>query len=223
MRRSAAALLCSVVVGLLTVPSGVSADISAVVSDDVGDVPVGWDVTTGEPTEEQLNGDSPASRVGYLDMVSYSLSLSTETSVYTLWMKLSADLPLEGDALPSGIKVAEWAVWIEDGVWNPALNPVTTWFVIMLTYDGANYDAYVLDYQTKAVVMSLEDVQRAGAEFQMSFPADSIGNPESFYWMTSTRVWWGKPDTYGYRFQDLTDWDAYAGDSGYDIPWPPEI
>lgn len=223
MRRNVTASMCAVAVALLMVPGGVSADVSTVVSDDEGDVPVGWDMTTGEPTEEQLSGNAPASRVGYFDMLSYSLSLNTEASIYTYWMELSADLPLEGDALPSGVKIAEWALWVEDGVWNPVLNPVTTWFVIALTYDGASYDAYVLDYQTKEVVTSLEDIQCAGAEFQISFSADSIGNRESFYWMASTRVWWGQPDTWGFRFQDFTDWDAYAGDLGYDIPWLPEL
>jgi hypothetical protein len=222
MRRSVLTTLCVIVVTVLMVPSGVSAQ-EQIVEDDVNDVPVWWDPETGATTEEPLSGNSRLSRVDYLDMVCYKLSLDPATNVYTLWMKVSGNLPVEGDALPSGMKVVEWGLWIEDGIWNPYFNPIAPLFLIALAYDGAGYDAYVLDCQANQVVMSLEDFWCAGAELQFSFPADSIGDRESFYWMTSTRVWLGQPDTYGFRFADMTDWDACPGDEGYDILWPPEL
>lgn len=222
IRRSVLTLLYATVVTVLMAPTGVSA-LEQIVEDDENDVPVFWDAETGATVEEPLSGNSCLSRIDYLDMICCKLSLDPATSVYTLWMEVSGGLPVEGDALPSGIKIVEWGLWIEDGVWNPYFNPITPYFLVALAYDGTSYDAYVLDCQTNEIAMSLEDEDfwHAGAELQFSFPTDSIGDPESFNWMTSTRVWCGQPDTYGYRFTDMTDWDACPGDEGYDLTWPP--
>jgi len=83
-----------------------------VAENDVNDVPVWWDAETGATTEEPLSGNTRLSLVDYLDMVCYKLSLDPATSVYTLWMEVSGDLPVKGDALPSGVKVVEWGPWI---------------------------------------------------------------------------------------------------------------
>lgn len=226
MREGYAVLLSMAVVGLMTVPGSVSADVYEMpISDAEDDLPVGWDVVTGEPTYEQLNSNWPMARVGYMDMVSYKLALDTDTGTFTFWMKVNGDLPSDESALPSGVKVVEWAMWIdppETGSWNPVRNPVVSLYLIALQYDGESYSGWIMDYETKEIVLELDDMTVSGAEFQITFPAGSVGDIQSFWWSTSTRVWWGQPGTYGFRFADFTDWDAYPGDLGYTILWPPE-
>ena len=146
--------------------------------------------------------------------------LSLKKGEYTFGMELATDLPEEGTALPTGVKVAEWAVWIDPSPFNAIINPVAPLFVIALRYDGVSYSAFIMDYATMLSVPATFSVD--GSEFTLEFTTDSIGDLEIEWWSPLVRVWYGPVDSGGYMFVDVVDLEPIDGYVYIDLPWPPE-
>lgn len=220
MARGLIAILSAIVVGMMMVPGSVSADDPLVeATDREGDMPWCIDMETGEPIYSPCAGDRALLGVGCLDMKSYWLTQNALTGQYTFGMELYGALPTEGDAMPYGIKAAEWAMWIDPEPWT-YVNEVVPLYAISLTYDGSSYDVSLIVVESKEVVRSVVfEISSDRSELQMSFPAESIGYLDFSWWCPSTRGYWGLPDTYGYRFMDFPDWYVCEGQVGYDLPW----
>jgi hypothetical protein len=186
------------------------------ISDAEGDVPWSYDTQTGETKDQIWSSNPPIVQVGYFDMISYSLSLDGD--YYTFWMKLAAELPVAGDALPSGTVAGEWAMWIDPAPWNPTLGPGGSLFMIKLTYNGSGYAACLVNYATKEET-PLESSDHLGSELWISFHASVVDGQESLWWCASTRSYTGS-GVYSFRFVDWTDWDVADGQEWYSIPWP---
>ena len=216
MRKVMVAVLSAIVVGLMLVPSGVSAGITTVVVQDrTGDLGFGVN-GTGEISKLWAD-NAPVAQAKYLDMASAWLSQKAKT--YTFGMELAAALPKEGSALPGGIKLVEWAVWIDPSPYNVNTNPVLPLFLIALRYDGSSYSAFVLDrgtMVTTSVPFSID-----GSKLQLQFSEASIGNRAFEWWSPMVREWTGPLGTSGYWFVDAVDYRLNPGQVYYDIPWPP--
>lgn len=156
-------------------------------------------------------------KVGYFDMVSFSLSYKAKT--YTFGMELAKALPEPGSALPTGFKLVKWLMWIEPEPWNMKYNNIPSLYTIQLTYDGSKYAAELKDYSTGDVLATLP-FKVDGSKLQLQFSAASIGNLESFYFMPCTVVVWAVTGA-GYWDLDSTDPGAAPGQVWWDIPWPP--
>lgn len=220
MARGLMAVLSAIVVGMMMVPGSASAENPLVeATDREGDMPWCVDMETGEPIYSPCAGDRALLGVGCLDMKSYWLTQNAVTGQYTFGMAFYGALPAEGDAMPYGIKAAEWAMWIDPEPWT-YVNAVVSLYLIRLTYDESSYDAVLIDYVANAVVASVGfEISSDRSELQMSFPAELIGYLDFSWWTASTRGYWGLPDTSGFRFMDFPDWNVYEGQVGYDLPW----
>ncbi len=215
MRKAIVGLLSSIVVGLLLVPNGVAAKAeSTVVQDLRGDLGPKMDFSTGEllvawPDEMVLK------KVGYFDILSFSLSYSKRETTYTFAMTVANALPIAGTPLPAGWKFLRWLMWIEDEPWIYGVNDPTL-YVVQLIYDGSTYAGQLKDYRTGMILETLP-FEVAGSTLQIEFPAASIGNMDSFWWMPCTVVNWSAA---GYWDLDTTDPGAAPGQVAWDIPWP---
>jgi hypothetical protein len=199
-------------------PNGLAAGTKATVVQDLrGDQGPKIDFSTGEMLVAWP--DSMAlKKVGYLDMLSFSLSYSTKEKTYTLGMEVANALPDPGAALPTGWKLLRWLMWIDTEPWFYGVNDPTV-YTIQLTYDGLAYAAQLKDYQTGAVLETLA-FEVSGSTLQVEFTAASIGNMGSFWWMPCTVVHWSVPLGAGYWDLDTTDPGAAPGQVMWDIPWP---
>ncbi len=186
--------------------------------DEVGDIPIYWSNADGSPVSNVWSSNPPLAQVGYFDMTSYSLTL--EGDHYRFCMSVLADLPVEGEAIPSGITVGEWAMWIDPEPFNWVLNPVTPLFTIELLYDESEYSAYLVDYSsgTRAMIPP-ESHEQSGTELWIEFSADVVAglDLENLWWAATTRIHTGS-GTYTFRFVDISNWDPVL--QAYDIPWP---
>ena len=210
------ALLSAIVVGLLLVPSGVSAGTSTAVVEDIGgDLGLGVDKKTSE-ISRLWPENVPVADAAYLDIV--SSSLSQKGKAYTFGMELAAALPKEGTALPQGTKLVEWALWIDPSPYHVTLNPVAPLFLIALRYDGSSYSAFILDFGTMVTTPVKSSVD--GSSIQLEFSAASIGNLPFEWWSPMVRVWWGNLGSAGSWFVDAIDFGTAPGQVYYDLPWP---
>ena len=213
------AVLSAIVVGIMLVPSGVSASPKATcVEDRTGDVGFGFSPKTGEILQAPWGPSTPWVAVGYFDIAAASLSQKGQT--YTFGMELATKLPKEGTALPDSIKRAEWQLWIDPSPWNMATNPVASLFKIALVYDGSEYSAGLWDASTGAFLKSLPFTVN-GSAFQVEFSAASIGELEIHWWCPFTQVWQGVLGSWGTAFLDGIDWGSAPDQVYYDFPWPP--
>jgi hypothetical protein len=189
-----------------------------VVPDSPDDFAINYDLETCEATVLWKENTALVSSGGYFDALSYSLSFKANT--YTFGMELSAPLPDEGVALPSGLKHVAWTMWIDASPWHPVYNPTPSLFTIALNYDGANYYAVLIEGE-KIIGTVLEtllfDVD--GSQFQVQFSASSIGNLEDFWWCPCVHVWAGPVNTMAQWWVDTVDPGAYDGQIWWDIPW----
>ena len=212
-----AALLCAIAAGLMLVPNGASTGaMMTVVQDSTGDIGFGVDPKTGL-IMQTWEDNTPVSKAGYFDMASTWLSQKGKT--YTFWMELAAELPKEGSPSPTGIHLAEWAVWIDPSPYNCVTNTVASLFLIALRYDGASYAAFVVDYSTMTTTPIPFSVD--GSKLQLQFSAASIGGLAFEWWSPLVRAWWGQLGTSGYWFVDAVDLGSATGQEYMDIPWPP--
>ncbi len=218
MNRVIIGYLSVIVAGLMLVPGCVSAGtLTMVVEDAEGDLGFGVNPKTGGIMHYWAD-DAPVAKAEFLDMVSTWLSLKKD--VYTFGMELAAELPEEGDPLPDGFKVVEWALWIDPSPYNVITNPVPPLFLITLRYDGSSYSAFILDYATMLVAPVEFSVE--GTQFQLQFTSASIGELELEWWSPLVRVWWGIIGSAGYWFVDAVDLPLVDGYAYVDLPWPPE-
>lgn len=215
MRKAIVGILSAIVVGLLLVPNGVSArTVSTVVQDMRGDLGPKMDFSTGEvlvawPDEMVLQ------KVGYFDILSFSLSYAKKEATYTFAMNVANALPSPGTPLPDGWKFLTWLMWIETEPWIYGVNDPTL-YVVQLIYDGSAYVGQLEDYRTGVVLETLP-FEVTGSALQIEFSAGSIGAMESFWWMPCTVVNWSAA---GYWDLDTTDPGAAPGQVVWDIPWP---
>jgi hypothetical protein len=181
------------------------------VDDDKGDLMKFFYPATGEP----MNGwgdNAPVVKAGYFDMKYVCLAQKGKT--YTFGEILWADLPQEGDALPSGFAYAAWILWIDSQAWTPATGPVDI-FNIYLWYDGSGYSAWLKDVATGVETPLPFTVN--GNELQIEFTAGSINNMASFWWSGGV---YALKNNGGYMI-DIIDPNTYPGQEYWDIQWPP--
>jgi hypothetical protein len=159
---------------------------------------------------------APMMKARYLDMVSISFGMRDE-GTYVFGMKLAADLPQAGTALPHGIKLIAWLLWLDRAPWTPSSNP-GSYYEIYLMYDGTSYSTVLSNTATHAVTSVPSTIE--GSTFQMQISTDSIGNLASFWWSAATFAltnW----NTLGWC-TDLNDPGVAPGQVWFDIPWPPQ-
>ena len=149
-----------------------------------------------------------------------SVTLSQNGDTYTFVMDLVKALPKEGTPLAKGVRVAEWAIWIDPEPWNPVLNPVAPLARIALFYDGSVYSASVLDYATMDTVQP-ESFSHEGSTVVLVFSAESIGNLQFTWWCPLVHLYLGPMGSGGTIFVDSIDYDATEGQVYGDLPWPP--
>ena len=201
----------------MLIPGSVSAGTLTMVVEDIeGDLGWGVDTKTSE-ISRLLPENVPVADATYLDIVSTWLSLKKVT--YTFGMELAAALPEEGTALPDGVKLVEWAMWIDPSPYHVSLNPVASLFLIALRYDGSSYSAFMLDYGTLVTTPVVFSVD--GSSIQLKFSAASIGDLAFEWWSPLVRAWWGTLGSAGYWFVDAIDFGTAPGQVYYDLPWPP--
>ena len=216
-KKTAIAFALSITVALMMLAQPVSAGtITSLVEDSEGDLGFGVNPKTGG-IMQQWGENTPVAKAGYLDMVSTWLSQKGKT--YTFGMELAAELPKEGSTLSGGMRLVEWAMWIDPSPYNYITNPVAPLFLIALRYDGSSYSAFILDYSTmltESVAFSVD-----GSELQLQFSTDTIGNAAFEWWSPLVRVWWGPLGTPAYWFVDAVDLPPVDGYVYIDLPWPP--
>ncbi|MBN1678367.1 MAG: hypothetical protein JW880_07505 [Candidatus Thermoplasmatota archaeon] len=217
MRGAVAGLLSVVVVALMLVPGAVSAKtLIMVVEDAEGDLGFGVDPHTGG-IMNLWPESTPVAQTEYLDMVSTWMSLRKD--VYTFGMELAVPLPEEGTPLPGGMKLMEWAVWIDPSPYNYITNPVAPLFLIALRYDGSAYSAILVDYETMVTTSTPFSVD--GAKLELQFTSASIGDIAMEWWSPLVRVWWGIMGSAASWFVDAVDLPLVEGYAYIDLPWPP--
>jgi len=199
----------------MVVPSGASAATKTiVVQDRIGDLGTKIDWKTGDISNWWPDTTS-VTKVGYFDMVSFSLSYKAKT--YTFGMELAKALPEPGSTLPTGFKLVKWLMWIDPEPWNMKYNNILSLYTIQLTYDGSKYAAELKDYATGVVLAALPFAVD-GSKLQIEFSAASIGNLESFWFMPCTVVVWAVTGA-GYWDLDGSDPGSVPGQVWWDIPW----
>jgi hypothetical protein len=222
VRRVVIALLSSIVVGVLLIPSSVSAEpMKTTISDRPGDLAM-YDVVfgvakaSGKTISAPSWGDNaPMKKVGYLDMVSLSFG-TLDDGTYEFEVIVAGDSPQAGDALPHGIKLVAWLLWIDTPPWTPG-NPVPSLFEIWVQYDGTGYAAVCRNTATRA--LTLVPFTMGASSFQMQISPDLIGNPASFWWSAATFALTNY-NTLGWMV-DLNDVEKVPGQVWFDMPWPP--
>ncbi len=216
------ALLSVIVAGLMMVPSGVSAGTTSMVVKDMrGDLGPKYDPVDGAVLVSWPETNNLV-KVGYLDMLGFSLSYSSKEKAYTFGMEIAKALPTPGSPLPTGFKMVKWLMWIDAEPWNPKYNPgAPCLFTIQLCYDGSEYVAELVEGSGWGVPVALLPFDVDGSTLKMQFSAASIGNLESFWFMPCTVVMWSLQPYSGYWDLDSTDPGAAPGQVWWDIPWPP--
>src|SRR4030042_4347545 len=178
----------------MLIPGSVSAGtLTMMVEDPEGGLVFGLDMKTGGLARYYTEG-APIAGAGYLDMVSTWLSLKKDT--YTFGIEAAAALPEEGSALPEGVKLVEWAMWIDPSPYNVLINPVPALFLIALRYDGSSYSSFILDYATFLTAPVSFSVE--GSTLQLRFTSAAIGVLALEWWSPLVRAWWGTLGSAGY-------------------------
>ncbi len=225
MRKVVLSLLSVIVVGLMLVPSSVSAGKSTVITvpDRTGDLgKYNVQVTIWRANGVALSnipdwGDNaPVLQSGYVDMVSESFGMVKGT--YIFGMKLAAPLPQAGTQLAPGIVYLTWTLWIESGPWTPTSGG-TTLYQAGIDFDGSSYSSWLYDYRTGAETSLPFTID--GSTLQMQISPASIGNLSSFWWSAGTFV--AKQSYFAPPWLiDQTDLGDAPGQVWCDIPWPPQ-
>ncbi len=193
-----------------------AATITYAVEDPLGDLGFGIDPKTGG-VMQTWGDNTPVVKAGFLDMALTWLSQKGKT--YTFGMEMGAALPEAGSPLPGGMKVVEWAVWIDPSAFNIIIDPCVPLYLIALRYDGSAYEAFLLDYATMEktpIGFSID-----GAKLQLQFTAADIGNLVIQWWSPLVREWTGPVGTSGYWFVDAVNLPLVDGYAYIDLPWPP--
>lgn len=223
MKRAVVALVSAAVVGLMLIPSTVSAvPITSTVSDREGDLGM-YDVLFGVgknsgnviPVVPSWGGNAPMKKVSYLDMKSLSFGEIDEVT-YAYEVTVAGNLPQVGDALPHGIKVVAWLLWIDSPPWTPE-NPAPSVYEIWVQYDGTGYAGIFRNTATGEIAFVPFETDLSSVRIEIS--KDMIGSPEGFYWSGATFAltnW----NTLGWMV-DINDLEKVPGQVWFDMPWPP--
>jgi hypothetical protein len=210
-------LVSAFVASLMLVPGCVSArPMTMVVEDAEGDLGFGVDPQTGG-IMNLWPENNPVAQATYLDMVSTWLSL--KNGVYKFGMEVASALPEEGTPLSGGMKLLEWAMWIDPSPYNYIVNPVAPLFLIALRYDGSSYNAFILDYSTMGEVPAQFSVD--GSKLELTFTSAQIGDIALEWWSPLVRTWFGTLGSAGYWFVDAVNLPLVDGYAYMDLPWPP--
>ena len=222
MRRVLVALLSAIVVGLMLVPSGVSAGTTTIMATDrMGDLGPKYDAALAD-TVVFWPDNMPLTAAGYFDMLSWWFSYSNKDKTYTFGMELAKALPSQGSPLPNGFKEVRWLVWLDNGAWNPKYNPtVASYYTAQLTYDGSEYAAVITQGGTWGPLVATLPFSVDGSKLQIQFSAASIGNLKSFWIMPCTVVQWSLVPYSGYWDLDAADPGSAPGQVWWSVPWPP--
>lgn len=218
MRKTIVAVMSLVVVGMLVVPGSVSAKtLSVEVEDRVGDVAAAWDYSTYDYAA--LLGDGmPIVKVGYFDMTLFQFSLKKDT--YTFSMEMAADLPEEGDPLPTSVRLARYSLWLSTESWD-WVSDVVDYYLMVLWYDGASYSAELLACPSHEVITSLP-FEVEGSRFSVDLPASWMGGVESFWLLPAVNAFHSQNPEIE-LWLDMLDPDADVPGLEYtNIPWPTE-
>ncbi len=217
MRKVTITLVSGVIAFLMLVPNCVSAeDLYLEVDDRVGDVAFAYNYETYD-YQVLLGEGNPIVKAGYFDMTLFWFGL--KDGIYTYGMQLAADLPEEGEPLPSGVRILQYMLWLDKDSWD-WVSAVESHFMIMFQYDGLEYFAALLEWPSMAVIIELP-FEVDGSRFEVMFSADSIDNIQSFWLLVGVLVLLGEPLTR--MWADFFDCEAGApGQVITSIPWPPE-
>jgi hypothetical protein len=222
MRRLVMALVSLVLVGVLLIPSSVSAEtMKTTVSDRTGDLGM-YDVFFGVAKHSgkaisapSWGENAPMKKVGYLDMVSLSFGV-LDDGTYEYEVIVAGDSPQAGDALPHGIKLVAWLLWIDSPPWTPE-DPAPSLFEIWVQYDGTSYAGVCRNTATGDV--TLVPFTMGASSFQIQISPDTIGNLASFWWSAATFALTNY-NTLGWMV-DVNDVERVPGQVWFDMPWPP--
>lgn len=207
-----------VVVGMLMVPGIVSAKTASIeVEDRVGDVTAAWDYSTFDYAA--LLGDGmPIVQAGYFDMTLFQFCLKKGT--YTFSMEMAADLPEEGDPLPTSVRLARYSLWLSTESWD-WVSDVVDYYLMVLWYDGSSYSAELLTCPTKEVITSLSFTVE-GSRFSVELPASWMEGVESFWLFPAVNAFHSQNPEIE-LWLDMLDPDADVPGLEYtNILWSPE-
>lgn len=217
MRTVVVVLASLVVVGMLIVPGSVSAKtLSIEVEDRTGDIAAAYDYTTYDYAA-LLGDNTPIVQAGYFDMTLFRFSLKKDT--YTFGMEMAADLPKEGDPLPSGIKLIRYTLWLDEESWD-WVSDIVDYYMVVLWYDGTSYSAELLEWPTKVAITSLSFTVE-GPRFDVEFPTSWMEGIESFWLFPAVNAFHSQNPEIEV-WPDLLDYDPDAPDQEYtSVRWPP--
>ena len=222
MKSVVAALVSAVIVGLMLIPNGVCAQPTmTTVSDAEGDLGM-YDVLFGAarasgrviPVVPSWGNDAPMKKVSYLDMTSLSFGAIDDDS-YVYDVVVAGDVPQVGDALPHGIKLVAWLLWIDSPPWTPE-NPAQSMYEVWVQYDGTGYAGICRNTATRELTFIPFTMGTSSIHIDVS--KDMIGNPENFYWSAATFALTNY-NTLGWMV-DVNDLEKVEGQVWFDMPWP---
>lgn len=218
MKKTLLIVATSLTVALMLVQPVSAGAASVVVPDRPDDLGKMYDLETCDVTVGWRE-NTVIAKAGYFDALSYSLSLKDKT--FAFGMELAAALPIEGSALPTGIKHVAYTMWIDAAPWHPVYNPTPSMFTVVLNYDGSKYYAALIEGEDiLGNVLETLPFTVQGSRFEVQFSAASIGSPESFWWLPCVHVWDGPVGTEAQWWFDTTDPNACPGQVWWSIPWP---
>jgi len=218
MRKAILALVSLVVIGMLVIPGSASAKTTSVeVEDKTGDVTASWNLETCD--YQALLGDGmPIVRAGYFDMTLFHFGLKKDT--YTFSMEMAADLPEEGDPLPTSVRLARYSLWLSTESWDLVSADIVDYYLIVLWYDGLSYSAELLTSPGKEVITSLSFAVE-GPRFSVELPTSWMEGIESFWLFPAVNAFHSKNPEIE-LWLDMVDPDADVEGLEYtSIPWSP--
>jgi hypothetical protein len=130
-------------------------------------------------------------QAGYLDMTFVRFALDEDT--YTFGMKVAADLPQRGDALPSGVRVVSWVLWF-DSVPFDFRDPVDDLFILWLQFDESGYSANLLNVGTAEMVPLYCEPEPGTSEFEIEFSYDLFGSLSTLWLYAGVKIFYS-PDS----------------------------
>jgi len=226
VRKIVVAVLSAIVVGLMLVPSGVSAGSNTVsFTDRQGDLGKPWysaaqgSHTAGDPLS-WWSGNSPISNAGYLDLRSGWVTVKGNT----VTMGLTVDSPLTKDSkLPQGITEVRWAWYFYlsiDVTYGGYYAP----YSVYILWDGADFSAALVDHTSGSppfVVTQLDNFIVDGSVLSVTMSLASI--PGVVAWYSQSLVMYGSPwsldqmpSAGGWNGPDITD---FQGPLAVYWPW----
>lgn len=217
MRKIVVAVLSAIVVGLMLVPSGVSAGSNTVsFTDRQGDL---GKPTFGPPNGDPLSwwsGNSPISNAGYLDFISGWVSVKGGA----VTMGLTVASPLTADIkLPSGVNEVRWAwFFYRDADVLNKISPNLASYGVYILWDGADFSAALVDRTSGSMPFALTYLDSFIVnENILTVTISSASISGAVAWFCESQIMNGPPwpldGTYtwgSWGAPDITDWQLPA-------------